>query len=822
MENLLSDLRYSGRVLRKNPAFTLVAVLAISISIGATSAVFSVVNSVILKPLSFREPEQLVRIWGKFEGDGIPKNWISEPELLDLNAACESYEALAAFQTGGVNLTSGGEPARVNTASVNASFLPILGINPVLGRTFTDEDDQPGRDNVVLISDRLWRSRFAADPKVVGSSIGVDGATLQVVGIMPAAFTFPEDSDLWVPIAINRAAPNNRGNHGLEVVGRLKPGVSLEQAGAELETVAQTMREQYPNNYRAESAFGLFLVRMQDEAVGSVKPALYVLLGAVLFVLLIACANVANLLLARSTSREREIAVRAALGARRLRLIRQLLTESVLLALIGGTVGLGLALAGVRVFKAFAPRDIPRLDEISLDWRVVAFSLAITMLTGLVFGLAPALHASKPELHDALKEGARGSTAARSKLRSALVLVEVALALVLLAGAGLMIQSFFKLLDFNLGYRTDRTLTMRLPLTSTRYDQAPQRVKFYRDVLDRIAILPGVEAAGAISHLPLSGSYGSGSTTVEDPEVSDGLPRFNGYPYIEADRRIASADYFAALGIPLRKGRVFTRADHETAPRVLVVDESFERRFWPNGSALGKRILVGFDQPTNTIRWGEIVGVVAHINHYGIDQVKDYGLKFEGREQVYYPIDQVTPRQMFFAIRTSTDPSSLASAVRAQVLGLDAEQPIYQVRTMDELFTTSVSQRRLNMFLFVGFSGVALVLSAVGIYGVLSYSVTQRTHEIGIRMALGAKQASVLGLVVRQGMTLVVVGLAAGVGAAVALTRLMQSLLFNVSPTDPITLATMALTLTAVALFACLIPARRAARVDPMVALRYE
>ena len=820
MQGLLHDARYSIRMLRKSPGFTTVAVIALALGIGANCAIFSVVNAVLLRPLSFKDPEGLVRIWGKFDKAGIPKNWISEPELLDLQEQNQTFENIAAYQSGGVNLTTTSEPVRVNSASVNASLFSVLGVQPTNGRTFLDEEDQPGRGKVVLVSDGLWRTRFGSDPALLGKTIGLSGDSYTVIGIMPAGFRFPDEAGLWVPLAIDRAHLDDRGSHGLEVVARLKSGLTLPQAQADLTNIAATLEQRYPNNY-SDSGWGLYPVSMLEEFVGNVRPALRILLGAVVFVLLIACANVANLLLARATVREKELAIRAALGAGRRRLIQQLLTESVLLSMLGGLFGLLLAYFGVRLFVLLGPRDIPRLDEIGLDGRVFGFSLLIAVATGLVFGLAPALQISKPDLQDAMKEGGRGSSKGRHRLRNALVISEVAIALVLLIGAGLMIKSFQQLLQLNLGFRTQNVLTMRLSVPSTKYKENAQVAAFYRQLLDKIKALPGVEAAGAISHLPLSGSYASGTTAVENAEAQEGLKSFQGSAYIEADRRNVSPDYFKAMGIELKEGRLFTEADTETAPPVAVVDETFERRFWPHGSAVGKRFISRFNDGKD-IKWGQIVGVVAHVRHYGIDQAKQYALGHEGREQAYFPYLQQPSNRMYLAIKTTTDPLSLTSAVRDQVLSLDPEQPVYNVKSMDQLVTTSMAQRQLNMILFVAFSAIALILASVGIYGVMSYSVTQRTHEIGIRMALGARQRNVLGLVVRQGMTLVFAGVALGLVGAATMTRLMSSLLFGVSATDPVTFAAIAVLLTGVALAACLVPARRATRVDPMVALRYE
>ena len=820
MENLLNDARYSIRMLRKNPGFAVVAVIALALGIGATSAIFSVINAVLLRPLPFKDPAGLVRIWGKIDKAGIPKNWISQPELLDLKEQNQTFEDIAAYESGGANLSGSGDPVRVNMASVSASLFPILGIQASVGRTFLEEEDKPGNDKVVLVGNALWRSRFGADPSLIGQTLALSGTSYTVIGIMPAGFQFPDQDDLWVPLAIDIANLDNRGNHGLEVVARLKPGVTPPQAQADLTNIAATLEQRYPNNY-GDSGWGLYPVSMLDELVGNVRPALYVLLGAVGFVLLIACANVANLLLARASAREKEVAIRAAMGARRGRLIQQLLTESVILAAIGTTLGLALAYLGVKLFVTVGPSEIPRIQEIGLDARVVGFSVLMAVVTGIAFGLAPAIQISKPDLHDSLKEGGRGSTSGRHRLRNVLVVSEVAIALVLLAGAGLMIKSFQRLLQVNMGFRTEKTLTLRLTIPPTTYKENAQIAGFYRQLLDKVKALPGVESAGAISHLPLSGSYSSGSTAVEGADTDETLKSFQGIPYIEADRRSVSPDYFSTMGIALKAGRLFTDADNESAPPVAVVDESFQRRFWPNGSAVGKRFIARFNNP-NDIQWGQIVGVVAHVRHYGVDQVKQFALGQEGREQAYFPYPQRPSNRMYLAIKTSVEPLSLTSAVRGAVLSLDRDVPLYQVKTMDQLVTTSLAQRQLNMILFAAFSAIAMILAAVGIYGVMSYSVTQRTHEIGIRTALGAQQRSVLGLVVRQGMTLALAGIGIGLAFAVALTRLMTTLLFGVSATDPITFAAISVILTGVALVACLVPARRATKVDPMVALRYE
>ncbi|MEN3335222.1 MAG: hypothetical protein V7641_4587 [Blastocatellia bacterium] len=813
MERLLQDIRYSIRVLRKSPGFTLVAVIALALGIGANTAIFSVLNTVVLRPLAFKDPERLMKIWGKIEAQGIPKNWISEPEYYELLEQTSSFENLAAYTVGdGVNLTGAGDPLRVSASQVNASLFPILGVQAAEGRTFLEDEDQPGKERVVVLSHNLWRARFNSDAGIVGNNISLNNQNYTVVGVMPSGFAFPNKVDVWMPIAFNRAKLRGRGSHYLDVIAKLKPGVSTAQAKADLTSFAETLIDKFPNNYKREVGFGMYLNPLHEETVGNVRPLLILLLVAVGFVLLIACFNVANMLLARAASREREMAVRLALGAGRTRLIRQLLTESLLLALIGGALGVLLAYGGVRLFVAFNP-DVPRIAEIGVDPRVLLFSLFVTVLTGIIFGLAPALHSSKTNLNESLKEGGRGATSSRHIVRNVVVIAEVAMALFVLIGAGLTIKSFKRALDVDLGFQNDHALTFCLSLPQTKYKDNAQVIAFYRRLIDQIKVLPGVQAVGGISELPLSGAYSSGSTFVEDTTAGAGLPRFEERPFIEADRRMVTPDYFASLGMRLLKGRLLTEADNETAPPVTVVDESFERAFWPEGDALGKRVAVGRN-PQGGFKWGEIVGVVAHIRHYGFSK--------EGREQIYFPHAQRPASDMYLTIRTTLEPAGLTSAARSAVASIDSDLPLYEVKTLEQLTSDSVSQSRLNVMLLGLFAAVALLLAAVGIYGVMSYTVTQRTHEIGIRMALGARPASVLTMVVRQGMALAGIGVGVGLLAAYFLTRLMSSLLFGVSATDPATFVVIALVLTITALGACFVPARRATKIDPMIALRYE
>jgi putative ABC transport system permease protein len=820
MGKLLQDIRYSTRVLRKSPGFTVVAVVALALGIGATTAIFSVVYAVALRPLPFKEPERLAKIWGKFEREGIPKNWISEPELYDLREQTQSFEGFAAMQTFGVNLAGNDSPERVSTAFVSAALFPLLRVQPSLGRTFTNEEDQAGANRVALVSNGLWKRRFASDPGIIDGTIVLNGQNYTVLGVMPPGFNYPDDVDLWVPIGFDKANPSNRGNHGLEVLARIKSDVSPGQAVAEISSLATALAEKYPNNYSPDGGFSFYMVPLHEEVVGNIKPMLILLIIAVALVLLIACANVANMLLARATVREREVAIRAALGAGRGRLIRQLLTESVLLAAVGGALGVLLAYFGVRLFVTFGPQDIPRLSEIGVDALVLGLSLLVTIMTGIIFGLAPALHISKPDLNNSLKEGGRGTTGGRHFVRNLLVVAEVSFALMLLIMAGLTIKSFQRLLNINLGFRTENVLTMRLTLPQARYNPE-QAAPFYQQLLDQIKALPGVQSAGAVTILPLSGSYSSGTTVVEDTSAGEGLQRFNGHPFLEADRRNVTPGYFDSLGVTLLKGRLITEADDQKAPRVAVVDEKFARRFWPDGNAVGKRVAVGGTR--DNMQWGEIVGVISHIRHYGTNKEgQDRAYFPEGREQIYFPLAQNPSRTMYLAISTATDPTSLINPVRNAVLAMDKDLPVYEVKTMEQLVSKSVANPRLNVVLMSIFAAVALILSAVGIYGVMSYSVTQRTHEIGIRMALGATPSDVLRLVVGQGLALTGVGVGIGLASAFFLTRLMSTLLFGVSTTDPGTFVVIALVLAAVAFVACFIPARRATRVDPMVALRYE
>jgi len=833
MGNLLQDLKYGVRMLAKAPGFTAVAILTLALGIGANTAIFSVVNAVLLRPLSYKDSATLFNVWGKFEKEGLPQNWISEPEYWDLIDRNEPFSQIAAYALGGsANLTSAdARPVQVSSAGATASLLPMLGVTPALGRIFTAAEDQPGHSHFALLSYSLWRSQFGADPNVVTKSIQLDGETYSVVGVLPKRFSLGGKQDLWTPLGLNRAKPRDRGSHYMRVVARLKPGVDSAQASVALTRLADYLRSAYPGNYGhgADKEFGMYMVPVKEQLVSKLRPALLVLLGAVAFVLLIACANVANLLLAHASSREKELAIRAALGAGRARLIRQLLTESLILALAGGLLGLALAYWGVGALRALAPANTPRMDEVHLDPLVLAFTFGVSLLTGLFFGLAPAWHIARTDLRETLNEAGRGTSATGGsrRLRAVLVVSELALAVLLLVGAGLLIRSFSRLLEVSPGFQTQHLLTLELSLPEKTYPDGPPVQKFFTQLMARVKTLPGIQSAGAVSQMPLSDNYTSGSVFFEDTSIPDvpRLPELGNLPFMEIDQRVATPGYFAAMQIPLVRGRLLNDADNASAPLVAVVDLNFAHRFWPHGDAIGQHVAIDTtptgkpDVQSKDPRWRTIVGVVGHVKHYALD--------VEGREQIYFPHQQplygaFVPRDMTLAVRTSLDPASVTNAIREQVAALDKDLPLYNIATMDQLVSTSVAQPRLNLSLLVAFAALALILAAVGVYGVMAYAVTQRTHEIGIRMALGALPADVLRQVLVEGGRLAAFGVALGLLAALALTRLMSTLLFGVKPTDPVTFAVVAATLVCVALAACYVPARRATCVDPIIALRYE
>jgi len=823
MGTLVQDVKIAIRMMIKNPGFSMVVVLTLALGIGANTAIFSVVDGVLLRPLAYKDSGTLVNVWGKLDKQGIPQLWFSEPEYWDLKDRSQSFSELGSYSLGNsANLTSNDSPPiQVSTPATSATLFQILGVPTVLGRSFTLDEDQPGHDHEALLSFALWKSQFGGDPQILGKSIQLDGQTYAIVGVLGKDFSLGGKQDLWVPLGLDRTKPQNRGSHYLHVTARLKPGIGLGQASAEMDRFAAQLAVENPNNYPAGSGWGMFVVPLKEQIVGSVRPALLVLLGAVGFVLLIACVNVANLLLAQASAREKELSIRSAMGAGRARIVRQFLTESLVLAAVGGALGLFLAYWGVSALRTLVPENVPRMNEVSVDPLVLGFTLGISLLTGLIFGLAPAWHVGRTNLQGSLKETGQSTSAARGtrRLRGTLVVWEIATAVVLLVGAGLMIRSFQQLLEVRPGFEPQHLLSMKLSPPAKAYPDGTPLISFYQQLLSRLKTIPGVQAAGAVSELPLSNSYSSGSTFVEQTSATD-LPRYaplQNLPYIEADFRTAAPGYFEAMQIPLVRGRFLTDADTSDSLFVTVVDRDFANRFWPNEDPIGKRIAINAVPKSNppAPQWCTVVGVVGHVKHYSPD--------VEGREQAYFPLTQ-SPffRSMYLTVRTRLEPAGVTNSIRQLVLAADKDMPIYEVSTMDQLFSNSVVQPRFNLTLLVTFAGLALVLAAVGIYGVMAYTVTQRTHEIGIRMALGAQGEDVLKQVLKEGAWLAGIGLALGLAGSLAATRLLATLLFGVKPTDPLTFAGVAVILASVAVAACYIPARRATRVDPMVALRYE
>ena len=821
MRTLWQDVRYGARALWKSPAFTLVAVLAVALGVGANTAIFSVVNTVLLRALPYENSERLVTLYTGRVPTAQPSGPLSYPDLLDYRAQTQSFEYVAGYQGVGtvMSVGAGDEPERVRGTEVMADLFPALGVHAAMGRVFTREEDVEGGAFVIVISDGLWRRRFGSDPNVVGREVrmGLSGRAATVLGVMPPGFKFPPDDtealDYYSPFIAENAkdnadSMNNRDSVFIPVVAKLRDGVSFEQAEAEVTTVAGRLAAEHPDtntNRRAR------VVRLHEDLVGQVRPALLVLLGAVGLVLLIACANVANLLLARAAARGREIAVRTALGATRARVARQLLTESLLLSLAGGAAGLLLSVWGVEAIIKLSPATVPRLAETSIDARVFLFALGVSILTGLVFGLAPALQASKTDLAESLKEGGRSGSAGarRNRLRSALVVVEVALSLMLLVGAGLLVKSFRQLLATDPGYSPERVLAVTVALNTKRFADEDSRAAYYREAVARIGGLPGVEAAGLTRLLPLGRSDIFNSFQIAGRAPFAPGERHSGRSYT------VSPEYFRVLSVPLRRGRAFEAADGKNANPVIIVNEAFVRRYFPEQEPLGQHVILESDDNNKPLPPREVVGVVGN--------VRFQSFKDEEQPEYYIPFEQSPSAVTQVVVRAKgEDAAALTAPVRAALKGVDSNLLIWETRTMDELVGQSVAPQRFNVALLGFFAALAMLLAAVGIYGVMSYTVTQRRHEIGIRMALGAGRGDVLRLVVRQGMLLTLAGLGLGLVGALALTRLMSSLLYGVSATDPLVFAAVSLLLATVALLACYVPARRATKVDPMVALRYE
>jgi predicted permease len=801
------DLRFALRTLRQNLAFTCAAVFTLGLGIGTNSAMFSVIDGVLLRPLPFPRSDRLVNVWETMLKRNIPKFPVAPANYFDWRAQNQAFSAIGAYQQSTFNLASGdGEPERYLGAICDRGLFETLQVSPLLGRLFTQEEEPAGRDGIVLLGYGLWRQRFGGDSAIVGQRLTLNGKSRLVIGVMPEGFQYPPQATMWAPLGFDNQARSRRDLHQLRVIARLKDEISLERARSDFQTIGSRLAEQYPD---LDKDANVAVNPVLEDTVGQLRPALLILLGAVAFVLLIACANVANLLLAKAVGRQREMAIRTCLGAGRARLARQMLTESLILSLIGGAAGLLIASAAFRTFLALAPASVPRLNQVALDSRAVTFTVLISLMTGLFFGLAPAWHALKTDVHALLKEGSRGG-GTRSRLRSALVIAEVAAALILLAGAGLLIRSFHEIAHVDAGFDPEHVMTMRLAPAPFKYrGHDDLQIELARGILRGVSALPGVQSAAISTDVPLLGN----------PVY---IMRFEGRPPVTpsqaplANYFVVTPSYFGTMGMRLVRGRGISDRDVAGSPPVVVVNQTLADRYFPGEDPVGKRLEIGFSTPPN---WREVIGVVADVRTAGLD--------LDTPVQVYAAYQQQPtlfglPVALTVLARTVQDPATLGAAMKAAILSVDRSQPVYAVQPMTEIVAQSIAQRRFSLALLTFFAAAALFLAAFGLYGVMSYIVVQRTAEIGVRMALGARASQVLLMVQRQGMTLVLAGLAIGVGGGLLLTRLMTSLLFRVSPADPITFLAVAVTLIVVSLLACYLPARRATRVDPLIALRYE
>ena len=798
----LYDIRYGLRILWKNPLFTTAAVLTLALGIGANSAMFSVLNAVLLQALPFQEPERLVTIWEINPQQSAEPSLVSASNFADWQSESKVFERMALYDSDSLVLTGAGEPTRIPAAQVSADFFPLLGTQAIAGRTFLPHESQPGNERVVMLSHQLWQRTFNSDPQIVGKALVLNNNSYSVVGVLPPDFRFTEKADLWTPIPQNGAAETERAARHFLALARLRSDATIKQAQAALDTLAQRLQQQYPES---NANWGVKIVELRDYLVVGVRSSLLTLFGAVCFLLLIACANVANLILARTTARQQEFAIRTALGSTRLSLVRQLTIESILLALLGGAVGIALAFWSLKAIAALIPETVRR-GELRLDGWVLVFTLAISLLTGVIFGLIPSLKASRSNLNELLKGSGRAATGGLQhvRVRSLLVISEVGLAVVLLVGAGLMIKSFWRLQKVDPGFNPDQVLTARIFLSNSTYPGAQQRATFFQRLLQQLETVPGVESVGAVTSLPLSGSSMNFRFTVEgQPPPQPGTNN-------QAQYRAVSPNYFRALGMPLRQGRDLTERDAADAPGVVVINETLARRLFPNGDAIGKRLTINYMKPTPR----EIVGIVGDVKHLRLDE--------PAKPEMYVPYLQNPWAFMTIVVRTTVPPETVAPALRSQVWNLNKDQPIDKLMTMEQILYESVAQPRLYMLLLTGFAVLAIFLAAVGVYGVMSYVASQRTHEIGIRMALGAQQSDILRLVVRQGMVNVLIGIALGLVASFALTSVLTTLLYEVRATDPATYVLVLLLLAGVALLACYLPARRATKVDPITALRHE
>ena len=823
----MNDLRYALRQLAKAPGFTVVAVLTLALGIGANTAVFSFINALLVRPLPYQQPSQLVLIWERFATMGLERIPVSAPEYLDLEKELQSTTGLAAFNYRTFNLSGGDVPERISGAIVSPSLFPLLGVEPVKGRTFAREEQRQGHDDIIVISERLWKRRFNSDPMLIGRSLLLNGHSYTVIGIMPAKFEFPiplfgiqgnqfaERVDIWKPIAFTPLELKERGWRSYSLIARLRPDVSVAKAQAELDQLISNWIRAYPDNYSG-GGFGARIYPFQDQVVGGMRTGLAILLGAVIFVLLIACANLATMLLARASARERELAIRVALGAGRWRLLRQMLTESVLLAIAGAAAGIILSVWGLEMLKQIGARTVPRLAEVNVDLVVLIVTAVVAVGTGILFGLIPAFATTKPELTEALKEGGRSSTTGeeRNKVRNSLVIAEIALALVLLVGAGLLLKSYTRIQNIDPGFDRRNVLTAEVNLPETKYPQRESAnyregeamINFWNEALRRVQQLPGVEATGFTTILPLSGSNSDSSFSIEGR-----VPGKN-EPGPDEEIRIVTPDYFRVLKTSLLRGRFFNESDNGQAPGVVIISDALAKKYWPNEDALGKRIT--FSDPRKPDpKWLTIVGIVRSIRHRGLD--------LDPAPEYYLPLAQRAESSMILTVRSAQDPRTLTPAIRREIQSMDPDQPIANVRTLETVTADSIAPRRMSMVLLGAFAGIALLLASVGIYGVISYLVVQRTHEIGVRMALGAQRSDVMRLIVGHAAKLVGIGTLIGLVLAFLSTRLLSAVLYNVGAFDVTTFLFVTIALGAVALLASSVPALRATRADPVIALSH-
>lgn len=818
METLFQDLKHGVRLLLKTPGFTAVAVLTLALGVGANTAIFSVVNAVLLRPLPFTDPQRLIVVGetNASQKGAEDQIGIAPANYLDYRNDNKTFESIGAFSMTvrtGFNLGVGDDPERVSAANITANLFPTLGVNPIYGRQFLPEEEKQGNNRSVILSHGLWQRRFGSDPGIVNKTIMLNGYGYLVVGVMPTGFQFPTKDllpelqslakpvEVWVPLSLSDASWTARGSRFLYAVGRLKPNVTIQQANSDLNVIATRLAQQYEQ----DAGYSARVISLQDQIVGSIRLALLVLFGAVGFVLLIACANVANLLLSRAATRQKEIALRLALGANRLRLVRQLLTEGFLLVLIGGPLGMLLAVVGVNILVSISPQGIPLPPQLRLDGRVIAFTLLVSFLTAVIFGLVPALQASKVDLSEAIKEGGtRGNTSSGLRVRNILVISELVLAVVLLVGAGLMVKSFMRLESVDPGFDPKNTLSFQYSLPTSRYPEDPGIIAFNKQVIERLKALPGVQSVSGASAMPLGKTSNYTSFTI------DGRPPLPPSEFLLSEHIGVFPDYFKTMSVNLRRGRDFTAQDTMESAQVVIINEAMASHFWPGEDPIGKFIKIDYDQGVSR----QIIGVV--------NNIKNFGLDMPAKPEMYVSQYQFPFQSTFIVVHGSSDPKNLIIPVTQTIASIDKDQPIYNVKSMTDVVNSSVARQRFTMLLMSCFAVVAVILAAIGLYGVMAYSVSLRTQEVGIRMALGSQRIDILKLIIGQGLRLTFIGIAIGLVGAFGLTRVFQSLLFGISATDPVTFIAIALLLVGVAVLASFIPARRAMRVDPMVALRYE